>query len=826
MNCLRGVNMIKIMFFTATFIYISMSAHILIKDSSLLANRLYFILSLLYAYWSLVTGILFLVDDPAIIQSMKASTVIAWGVIYSIVLHLLLLMSGNERYLKKKLSYIIIYVPALINLYLYLSDPVTSAELIKTTSGFILENKLPRNFFWNNYFNFYYSTFLIFGLLIVFNWYHKTTHKREKKQAQIILYTVLLAFIVGSIIEVILPLLGYPSISGITSLIALIPISGIFYAIEKYNLMSFKPENLIGHVLPIIEEGIIINDETGKIYSINNSGLNMLGYSSEDCPSNIKQIFSSYNDSDSILTKCTKLKSKSKNIDVLLSTSNLIDTTGEKYGEISVFSDITILKNYQLELQTLNNSLQNQIEEKTKKLVLSNNILKEKILETELSKKKIYELAFYDYLTGLPNKRYMHDLLKKEISLCKSNHSVFALLFLDLDLFKRINDTMGHEKGDELLIKASQGISMNINSNDLISRNGGDEFIIILKDVTDNETLIERILSIMNIFSTPFEIDSHLVYITCSIGVSVYGKHSIDPVELIQYADLSMYNAKEAGRNKYRIFNKETKENIEQDSDISNMLYKAIYENQLEIHYQPQNDPLTNKVTGVEALARWKTDEGKYIPPSKFIPIAEKTGLILNLGNWIIEESMKQKKKWKESGILNVPLAINISANQFTDRKILDFVKDKSVEYGMEAGDLEFEVTENVIMDKYKYSVDILCEFSSMGIGIVIDDFGIEYSCMKYLKSLPIDKIKIDREFVMGIGEGNGDEAIIKAILSLASNFKFEVVAEGVETETQVTFLLENNCNIMQGYLYFMPTPAKELESLILSKSTNINSIA
>lgn len=220
------------------------------------------------------------------------------------------------------------------------------------------------------------------------------------------------------------------------------------------------------------------------------------------------------------------------------------------------------------------------------------------------------------------------------------------------------------------------------------------------------------------------------------------------------------------------------------------MLYKKIYENQLEIHYQPQINALINKLTGIEALTRWKTPEGNYIPPSKFIPIAEKTGLIIKLGNWIIEESMKKN----------------------------------SIKYGIEPGDLEFKVTENVIMDKYKYAMDMLDEFSSMRIGIVIDNFGIEYSCMKYLKTLPVSKIKIDREFVLGIGDG--DEAIIKAILSLASYFNFGVIAEGVETEEQVAFLIENNCNIIQVYLYSKPIPTKELESFILSKTNSIHLIS
>lgn len=805
--------MIKpLIFLLTSLIYIFMSIHILIKDPTKSSNRLYALISFLFYYWALVTGILYFIKDPSTVATLRATTVICWGMNYSIISHLILILSGKDSLLSKTPGCTFLYLPAIVNLYLYLSDPVTAAELSFTYLGWQLSNTLPRGLIWSHYFNIYYIFFMILSIVYAIQWLNSTTHKREKIQAKLILYSIFIAFILGSLLEVILPMLGIPTLSGITVIVALIPITGMYLAIEKYSLMSFKPENLIPDVLPILDEGIIINDNDGVIYLINDGALSMLGFSSEDAPDNIIELLKDTDIDKLIHSDEIYLKGKDRTVEVIISTNDILDSVGEKYGEVSVFHDISALKSAQNNLRVLNLSLEEKVKKRTNELMITNTSLRQKIEEADQARKKIYNLAYYDYLTALPNKRYLTKQLKKEVIYHENENKVFALLFMDLDLFKIINDTMGHKKGDELLVTVSEKLKNHLSSEDFISRMGGDEFVIILKNSKKQEYIEDRVKSIMNLFTRPFSINKHNIFITCSIGVAIYGLHSKKDDELIKFADIAMYQAKDAGRNKYRIFNLDMKKKLYFETSIIEDLHKAVHNKSFELYYQPQIDSKDGSLVGLEALIRWEKEKSNFISPALFIPLAEKTSLIMDIGNWVIEEAIRQKSIWKKKGILNVPISINISVNQFIDMKIISFIKDNIDKYGISPSDLEIEVTESVIMDKYTYSIDILEELSSMGIKIVLDDFGIEYSSLKYLKTLPISTIKIDKSFIDGIGNKNKDEDIIRAIISLAKNLGYSLIAEGVEHECQIDFLTANSCYFIQGYYYSRPQPPSQIE--------------
>jgi diguanylate cyclase (GGDEF)-like protein/PAS domain S-box-containing protein len=440
------------------------------------------------------------------------------------------------------------------------------------------------------------------------------------------------------------------------------------------------------------------------------------------------------------------------------------------------------------------------------------------IIQRKKSEQTIKFMAFYDTLTRLPNRNQFRNHLNEILH--QQEDKKHAVLFLDLDRFKIINDTKGHTVGDMILQKVAGRLEKAVQNEGLVSRQGGDEFIIVLEDF-DKENASQVAKRILNEFSYPFEVNSEEFYVTPSIGISMYPTDGSDEETLIKNADTAMYQAKEHGKNNFQFYSNNLDGISTRKMKLENWLRRAMEQKQMTLHYQPQLDLRTGKIVGVEALIRWNHPQYDYIAPSEFIPLAEETGLIVPLGKWILKEACERRKAWKDEGYEDFPIAVNVSVRQFQDEHFIGFISDMLEEVGLEANYLELEITES-LMQNLENSTIILNQLKELGVLISVDDFGTGYSSLSYLKHLPIDKIKIDKSFVDDIIYHSNQGMMVKTIIDMGVNLKFAVIAEGIETEEQVRFLTRNACQIGQGYYYSKPLPAEKLEEFLLKGSVPI----
>lgn len=490
----------------------------------------------------------------------------------------------------------------------------------------------------------------------------------------------------------------------------------------------------------------------------------------------------------------------------------LIRGDGTKLPIIKTAAEITINgKKYLIESIVDNSDRKNMQDI----IEMTNDNLKLEINAHEKTKNKMHHIAFHDFLTGLPNRMLFIEKLNNAIMAADDMDKMLAIMFLDLDGFKMINDTMGHLAGDILLGAVSNRLVEWLGEGVSIARVGGDEFIILIEDIINHDEVRFTAENILKCFNQHFKIQEQDFFITTSIGISTYPADGNDAEVLIKNADIAMYSAKGKGRNQYVFCTPVMKNNVAETTKLSNHLYRALEKGELEVYYQPQINCITNKIIGLEALLRWNHPELGIISPAKFIPIAEQTGLIMSIGEWVIRTACIQNKAWQDAGLQTVKVAVNLSVRQFQDQNIIKQVWDILEETKMDSKYLELEITESIAMKETGYVIEILNAFKEMGIDISIDDFGTEYSCLRYLKQLPVDRIKIAMPFIQGIDVSDKDEAIAKAIIVLAKSMKLRVIAEGVETERQLSFLSGNMCDEVQGYYYYKPLPAVEIEKLL-----------
>jgi diguanylate cyclase (GGDEF)-like protein/PAS domain S-box-containing protein len=438
------------------------------------------------------------------------------------------------------------------------------------------------------------------------------------------------------------------------------------------------------------------------------------------------------------------------------------------------------------------------------------------ITERKNTEKMIKHMAYHDQLTDLPNRYLLREKLNKTITDSRQANCHFSLLFLDLDRFKAINDTLGHEVGDKVLIEIVERLKVCVHEKDIISRYGGDEFSILLPE--SGEQRASQVANrIINKLSLPFTFHHHELLVTPSIGISVFPKHGESFDTLIKNADLAMYHAKSVGRNNFQFFNEELSKIAQHELVMEVNLRKALEQNQLMLFYQPQINLETNQIYGAEALMRWFHPEKGVIPPAVFIPIAEETGLIIPMGEWALRTACKENKKWQEAGYSPITVSVNISAKQFFQSNLVEIVEASINESGLNPKYLELEITESITMDVER-SIKTLLELQRIGVKVSIDDFGTGYSSLNYLKRLPIDKLKIDQSFIRECPNDINSNTLVRTIIIMAHLLKMKVIAEGVETEEQVSFLLGQGCKEGQGYFFSKPLHVSEFERNYLQK--------
>lgn len=483
------------------------------------------------------------------------------------------------------------------------------------------------------------------------------------------------------------------------------------------------------------------------------------------------------------------------------------DDIGHIYG--ALFRLMNRLHETKNKLVEQNRELDNIVKTRTEQLECTNKQLAEDIEHRKKLEQELTIMAGTDYLTGLPNRASLDIRLKKILEKATVERLKVAVLFIDLDYFKTINDTLGHQTGDKLLIEVSHRLVSIVRRSDTVARLGGDEFLIILPGVNSAQDVNIVANKIITSLEKPFSVDGNNLYVGSSIGISISPDDSTDAQVLMKNADTAMYNAKNCGRNNFQFFNTTMLQTVQKRLTIETQLRSALENNEFELHYQPIFQTDTIQMVGLEALLRWRTSDGTLIPPDKFIGIAEDIGLIIPIGAWVLQEACRQMVKWDKENINAGKISVNLSARQLSDPELLNMVTDTLNHTMLSPTRLVFEITESTLMRKPDEAVKVLNKFKEMGIKLAIDDFGTGYSSFAYLKHLSVHQLKIDRSFISNITDDSSDAKITATIITLAHGLELGVVAEGVETKKQLEILQQYSCDEVQGYLFSRPLNAE-----------------
>lgn len=547
---------------------------------------------------------------------------------------------------------------------------------------------------------------------------------------------------------------------------------------------------LAAQVFDSSAEGIVFTDANAKIVAVNNAYTEITGYSKEEILGQNPRLF----------------QSRWQGREFYDEMWQALKTDGHWEGEIW-----DRRKDGSLYAQWLTiNAIRDERGETTHYVGICADIT-----ERKQAQERIQHLAYHDPLTDLPNRLLLQDRIGLAIAEAQRNHTMVAVLFLDLDRFKTINDSLGHLVGDKLLQHVAQRLATCLHEADTISRIGGDEYVIVLPNIAETSKVADTAHEILTVLATPVVVDGQTFHTSASIGISLYPNDGQDVQTLMKYADTAMYHAKENGRNNFQFFTPQLNLWASERLAMENDLRQALEQGQFLLHYQPQVDAVSGRVVGLEALIRWQHPDKGMMSPSGFIPIAEETGLIIPLGEWLLRNVCEQGVLWQRQGLDTVPIAVNLSAVQFRQTTLVETIAGILADTGLPPQLLELEITESMLMQPSDPNAAVLERLSGMGIKLSIDDFGTGYSSLSYLKGFPIDKLKIDQSFVRDIITDPDDAAIVTAIIALARSLGIEVVAEGVETRQQRDFLYRQGCHLYQGFLCAKPMPAANVAAYL-----------
>ncbi|MEN6562893.1 MAG: EAL domain-containing protein [Christensenella sp.] len=617
--------------------------------------------------------------------------------------------------------------------------------------------------------------------------------QRERKQARLLTITATASLLTGLAIMV-LSLIPKFDIPDITPTSGAIWSFGIYYAIVKYKLLSMTPAFIADNLFDTIIDSVILADPDGFILSVNPETQRLLGYSQNDLKgATLAKLFGSDRKSNNLniselLNACPVrnmesfiISSKGVNIPIILSISECKDNFNGRVGFVLASKDVTAYK---------------------------------------LAEEKINYLATHDSLTGLPNRLMLSQLLNHSIQTAKRHNRKLAVIFVDIDRFKLINDTKGHDAGDQLLQEIAMRYKQTLREEDVVSRQGGDEFVVLIEDVQKQSDLELVANNILITTYKPIVLQGEECRVTASIGISLYPRDGIDEQSLMKHADMAMYFAKEEGKNNFQFYSEDIQLQSAGRLAIETNLRLALERNELSLHYQAKVNFKTGIITGVEALLRWQNPILGSVTPTQFIPVAEESGIIVPIGKWVLRTACAQNVAWQKQGLPSVCMAVNLSLRQLTDANLINDIKAALNDSGMVPNLLELEITESMMMSNPTKMLDVLVKIKSMGVRLAIDDFGTGYSSLAQLKHFPIDTIKIDRSFIRNVTDNAEDKAITHAIIAMGETLGLTVVAEGVETIEQLNYLKDQSCNEMQGFYFSKPIVPEQFADLLREQDT------
>ena len=783
------MNIFSLILIILSVLYVFLGITVIRLDKRSALNRLFFALNLSFIIWSFAAALHISAsasDVAACIFWFKISCIGAFPV-FSIGLHFFLVYTKKEMLLKKWWVYIVLYLPSIIFSYKEITtDFFAEGAYSHESNGWIVSARTDSMWFWALIA--YYIVYVGACILISYRWQKTAISQRERKQTRMLFISAASALLTGLVILVFTAILR-SDIPETTSIAGAIWSIGIFYAIVKYRMMAMTPSFIAENLFQTIIDSVILANPKGLILSVNPETQRMLGYNAKDLVGEpLERLFLS--------------DSKSKNTNI----SELLNACPIRNMETFIVSSTSVKIPIILSISECKDNYDTRIG-----FVLAS----KDVTEYKHAEEKIQYLATHDSLTGLPNRSMFTQLLNHSIQSAKRNKRKLAIFFIDLDRFKIINDTKGHEAGDQLLQEIAARYRQTLRAADVVSRQGGDEFVILIEDfdkLSDLELVANNILAITY---KPVILLGDECRVTASIGISLYPQDGEDEQLLMKHADTAMYYAKEEGKNNFQFYSIDIQSRTTGRLAIETNLRLALERNELSLHYQAKVNFKTGIVTGVEALLRWQNPHLGSVTPTQFIPVAEESGLIVSIGKWVLKTACAQNVAWQKQGFSAVCMAVNLSLRQLTDNNLVDDIRAALNDSGMAPNLLELEITESMIMSNPAKMMDVLVRLKKIGVQLAIDDFGTGYSSLAQLKHFPIDTLKIDRSFIRNVPGNTEDNAITHAIIAMGNTLGLTVVAEGVETIEQMNYLKDQSCDEMQGYYFSRPVVPEQFADLL-----------
>jgi diguanylate cyclase (GGDEF)-like protein/PAS domain S-box-containing protein len=770
--------------------YLTVGAYTLSLNPGSWLNRVFALLCLCFAVWALGYVFAHQATDKSVYWIGYRMATPGWSACAGFILHFFLILTGRKGLLKRKWIYLVLYLPAVAfagkNL---LEGPFLASDVVMKPQGWVETSAVGSTWTWA--FFSYFALYTLTGLVLCTVWGVRSRVEREKRQARIVAtagFAVVLTLIV---VEFALPALGVYVLPMRSQIPVLFWVMAIAYTMYRYRLMRVTPALAADEILRTMMNALIIFDPELKVLASNPAASRLLGSASEDLAGRgIDEVMPGVAElgKETLLEKLGRrpvegidfsfVNRQGRELHVTLSASTIRDLNGEPIGVVAVLQDIT---------------------------------------ELHRTRTQLDHLAHHDGLTDLPNRHLFRDRLDQALIRARRQRSMVGVMLLDLDKFKDVNDSLGHAVGDQLLLAVGGRLAGAIRMSDTVGRMGGDEFSFVIPDMEKPQEVTIVANRILQAFEAPFSLGESVLSVTPSIGIAIHPMDGEDGETLLKSSDIAMYRAKRAGGNTYIFFADSLSIIAEERKSLEKDLREALRRGEFTVHYQPQVSVPTRRIIGAEALVRWNHPTLGMLPPLKFLPLAEETGLILSLGEWVLMNACAQVKRWQEEGLPPIRVSVNLSLREFRDGRLEDTISRALRESGLDPRWLELEVAEETAIKDVEKTVRTMERLRELGVRVAIDEFGSGLASVMYMKKLPIDTLKIGRAFIRDVTQDLNNATIVASITSMAHGFNLEVVvAEGMETAEQFEFLRSIKCDVVQGFFFSKPLPHDELREILV----------